>query len=142
MNNKSFVLKKKDINNDFLLIDCSNLILGRLASYVALLLKGKHKVTYTPNMLCGSKVILINSDKILLTGNKKKQNLYRHHTGFFGGLKERKYQELKQGEAIKRAVKRMLNKCTLRNAMMKNLYIYEGEKHLHIAQKPKTISMR
>lgn len=142
MNSKSFVLKGKDINNDFLLLDCSNMVLGRLSSYVALLLKGKHKVTYTPNMLCGSKVILINSNKICLTGRKKEQKLYRHHTGFFGGLKERHYQDLKPGEALKRSVKRMLSRGPLRNAMMKNLYVYEGDQHPHHGQTPKLISMR
>lgn len=136
---KSFSLKTADINRKFLLIDCkeNNLILGRMASEVARILKGKHKVDYTPHMANGDKVIIINANYIKVTGDKKNQKIYYKHTGYFGGLKEKVYKNMNSKDIIIHAIKGMLAKGPQRNEIMKkNLYIYEDENHLHIAQKP------
>jgi large subunit ribosomal protein L13 len=135
---KSFSLKTAHIQKKFLLIDCKtdNLVLGRMASEVARILKGKNKVNYTPHVACGDKVIIINSNYIKVTGEKEKQKIYYKHTGYFGGLKEKVYKDMNSKDIIIHAIKGMLAKGPQRNKIMKNLYIYEDENHLHIAQKP------
>lgn len=141
---KTFALKKSEIQTDWLLIDCNNLILGRIASNVANFLKGKHKTTYSPHVLCGDKVVLINAKGVLVTGNKFKRKIYYRHTGYFGGLKETTYKDAFQKDCtwtMRKAVERMLNKCPLRKRMLRNLYIYEGTEHEHVAQNPKLVSI-
>lgn len=141
MHTKSFSLKTSEIKKEFLLIDVNQnnqpLVLGRMACEIAKLLKGKHKVEYTPHMPCGDAIVLINANKILVTGQKAQQKLYRKHTGYFGGLKETLYKNMKKKDIITHAVKLMLNKSRQRRHIMKNLYIYEDEQHLHNAQSPR-----
>jgi large subunit ribosomal protein L13 len=140
MHTKSFSLKTSEIERKFILIDCNQdgepLVLGRMATEVAKILKGKHKPTYTTHMLCGDQVVIINGNKIHVTGNKKEQKLYRKHTGYFGGLKVKTYKDMKYKDIIEKAIKGMLRKGPQRNAMIKSLYIYEDENHLQVAQKP------
>lgn len=146
MYTKSFSLKTSEIKKKFFLIDCNQenepLIVGRLATEVAKILKGKHKVTYTPHMPCGDQVVIINAKDIVITGNKDKQKLYRKHTGYFGGLKETVYKDMKFKDIITHAIKGMLSKGPQRNAMMKNLYIYDDENHLQQAQKPELYTIK
>jgi large subunit ribosomal protein L13 len=138
---KSFSLKSAEIKSNFLLLDCKDLVLGRVATAVADLLKGKHKVDYTPHILCGDKVILINVKQITITGDKRQQKIYRKYTGYMGGLKEVLYKNMKSTDTIKHAIKGMLNKGPQRNQLMKNLYVYEDEQHLQQAQKPQIYNL-
>ncbi len=121
------------------IIDASNKILGRLASKISIILQGKHKPTYTPHLLCGDKVVVINASKIRLTGKKMEQKIYRFYSGYPGGLKEIRARDLfskDPARLLELAVRRMLPDNKLRKLMMRNLYIYPDEKHPHIANKP------
>lgn len=129
MHIKSFNLKTSQVKRNNVILDGKkNNILGRLATEVAILLKGKHKTTYTPHVLCGDKVTIINANFIQVTGKKYDQKIYRKHTGYFGGLKEKFFKEMKKKDIVFLAIKGMLRKGPQRNQMMKNLRIYEGEK--------------
>ena len=136
--------KKFDIQKEWLVIDATDLILGRLASEVAKILKGKHKPTYTPHMDCGDNVIIINAAKIHLTGNKikdKKGKLYYNHTGYPGGIKERSAKGILQSKyperVMKMAVSRMIKKTAQGKKLIKNLYVYPDMEHPHESQQPK-----
>lgn len=121
------------------MIDAENKPLGRVATEVAKLLKGKHKPTYTTNLDCGDNVIVINSDKIILTGNKLNQKVYRHHSGYIGGLKEISYKDLMKNDSDKAlllAVKGMLPKNSLGRTLLTNVRVFKGAEHDHSAQKP------
>ena len=125
-------------------VDADGMVLGRLASQVANILRGNHKPTYTPHVDCGDYVIIINSDKVVLTGKKLDQKIYYHHSGYVGGLKETKYRDLmakKSDFAVKHAVKGMLPKGPLGRAMLKKLFIYTGNEHLQQAQKPEMLAL-
>ncbi|WP_367670513.1 50S ribosomal protein L13 [Sodalis-like secondary symbiont of Drepanosiphum platanoidis] len=136
---KTFTAKTKDIIYSWYLIDAKNQILGRLATKIAKYLQGKHKPEYTPNIDTGDYLIIINAKKILLSGNKKNNKIYYHHTGYIGGIKSKKFKEiLKKNpeKIIKKAVKKMLPKGPLGRKMYKKLKVYASYKHNHVAQKP------
>jgi len=135
----TYVAKPDSIERKWLLIDAEGKTLGRLASEVARLLRGKHKPTFTPFMDTGDYVIVINADKMVLTGKKLDQKLYRYHTGYAGGLKEIDYKTLmskKPEKALELAVKGMLPKNALGRQMFRKLHVYAGAEHGHEAQKP------
>jgi large subunit ribosomal protein L13 len=133
-------LKPKDLKKNWLLIDADGLVLGRLASLIAMRLKGKHKASYTPHMDCGDNVIVINAEKVALTGNKAKQSLNRHYSGYPGGLKELTKGSILAGRyperVIVKAVERMMPRGPLGRKMMGHLFAYKGATHPHEAQQP------
>lgn len=138
---KSYVAKPSDIQRNWYVIDAEGQTLGRLASEVATLLRGKKKPTYTPHMDCGDYVIVINAEKIEVTGKKRKEKIYKHHTGFPGGLREITFEKLiakKPEEIIRHAVKGMMPNGKLGRQMYKKLKVYAGPEHAHKAQKPET----
>lgn len=139
MNNKTHSVKLNEIEKKWYIIDASNKPLGRVATEVAKLLRGKHKPTFTTHLDCGDNVIVLNSDKIILTGNKLNQKIYRHHSGYVGGMKETKYSDLmanNSDKALMLAIKGMLPKNSLGRTMLTNVRIYKGAEHNHEAQKP------
>mgnify|MGYP003428480466 FL=1 len=139
MNNTTHSVKAKEIERKWYVIDAADKPLGRVATEVARLLKGKHKPTYSTHMDCGDFVIVINSDKIVLTGNKLNDKYYRHHSGYIGGLKEISYKDLmakSSDKALTLAVKGMLPKNSLGRSMITKLKIYKGSEHNNQAQKP------
>jgi large subunit ribosomal protein L13 len=131
--------RAKNIEKKWYLIDAENKVLGRLATEIAKILRGKNKVYFSPDVECGDNVIVINAEKVRLTGNKIEDKIYRWHTGYPGGLKERTAKmmlEKKPEFLIYHAVKGMLPKNKLRDKLLKNLKIYKGASHPHQAQKP------
>lgn len=135
----TFMLKAEDIERKWYVIDAQGKPLGRVAAQAAVLLRGKHKPTYTPHMDCGDFVIIINAEKAVLTGNKAENKLYQHHTGYIGNLKEVKYSKLmaeKPEFAMELAVKGMLAKNKLGSKQLTRCRIYKGAEHKHEAQKP------
>lgn len=139
MNNKTYSLKQSENIKKWYIIDAANKPLGRVATEVARLLKGKHKPTYSPNLECGDHVIVINSDQIILTGNKLNQKVYRHHSGYVGGMKETPYKNLMENnsdKAVLLAVKGMLPKNSLGRALLTNVRVYKDAEHNQAAQKP------
>ncbi len=139
----TFFQKQSDINKKWIVIDAENLVLGRLASRVAMILKGKHRPQYTPHMDGGDNVIIINAEKVAMTGSKKDRKdgkIYYRHTGFPGGIKSVTAGQLLEGKyperVIKFAVFRMIDDSVLGKKIRKNLYVYKGAEHPHSAQKP------
>ena len=135
----TYVATKDSIERKWLVIDAEGMVLGRLATEVAKLLRGKHKPTYTPFLDTGDNVIVINASKIVLTGKKLDDKLYRHHSGFPGGLKEIDYRTLmakNPEKALELAVKGMLPKNSLGRQMFRKLHVYAGPEHEQAAQKP------
>lgn len=125
-------------------VDAEGMVLGRLASQVAAILRGKHKPTYTPNVDMGDYVIVINTDKVVLTGKKLEKKLYTYHTGYVGGLKQTPYKQMmaaKSDIVVYEAVKGMLPHNTLGKSMIKKLRVYKGDKHEHAAQQPETLKL-
>ena len=142
---KTFMAKPQQVESKWVIVDATNIPLGRLASQVASILKGKTKPEYTPHVDTGDHVIVINSDKVVLTGNKLKDKKHYHHTGYIGGLKSVGYDELlskHSDEAVKLAVKGMLPKNTLGAKMLKKLKVYKDENHENQAQKPEKIEIK
>ncbi len=138
--NKTYSLKASEIQKDWLVIDAEGLTVGRLASEVAHLLRGKHKPTFTPHMDCGDNVIIINAEKVKFSGNKWSDKVYYRHTNHPGGLKQETAGQLleKAPERIlEKAIKGMLPKNKLGRQMYRNLYVYAGPDHKHEAQQPK-----
>ena len=139
-------VSKASITRKWFIIDAKDLVLGRLASYLAFHLIGKQKTTYSPNLDCGDYYIIINADKIIMTGNKLEKKMYRKHTGYPGGLKEVSYSKILSGKyperVLKLSVKRMLPKGPLGRNHIKKLHIYSGESHPHHAQKPAIIDFK
>ncbi len=136
---KTYMAKPADVDRKWYVIDASNQTLGRLATEVATILRGKHKPTFTPHVDTGDFVIVINAEKVRLTGNKLSQKKYQHHSGYPGGLKEMDYRTLLQRrpeKAIELAVKGMLPHNRLGDQMYKKLKVYRGSEHPHQAQKP------
>lgn len=142
---KTFMLKSADVERNWYVIDAKNIPLGRLASQVADILNGKNKPTYTPHIDSGDHVIVLNSDLIVLTGNKLRQkNLYRH-SGYAGSLKKIEYKTLMENEsetAVTVAVKGMLPKNKLGRKMLTRLYVFKGAEHPHQAQQPVEITVK
>lgn len=140
----TFMQKPAEVTRKWYVVDASGMPLGRLASQVAAILRGKNKPTFTPHVDCGDHVIVLNSDKAVLTGKKLNQKIYRYHTGYVGGLKETPYSKLmaeKSDKAVMLAVKGMLPKNSLGRAMIKKLRVYKSDKHNHDAQKPEVLKL-
>ena len=136
---KSYMQKKETVERNWYVIDAEGINLGRLATKVADVLRGKHKPTYTPHIDCGDFVIIVNASKINLTGNKLNDKIYYNHSGYTGGLRERTAKEMKEKysvEMIERAVKGMIPHTRLGRQVVKKLFVYEGAEHPHMAQKP------
>ena len=142
---KTFSLKKENIKKKWVLIDAEKLVLGRLAVISANILRGKNKPEYTPNQDCGDNLIIINSDKIGLTGNKEKNKIYFRHTGYPGGIKEtnpiKMKEKNKSSDIIKLAIKRMIPKGPLGRKQLSNCKIYPGPEHTHTAQNPTVLDI-
>lgn len=139
MNNTTYSLKKSEIESKWYIIDAANKPLGRVASEAAKLLRGKHKPTYTPNIDNGDHVIILNCNDIVLTGHKLDQKIYRHHSGYIGGMKETTAREMLAKSPEKMmilAIKGMLPKNSLGRQMLKKVRVYAGNEHENIAQKP------
>ena len=135
----TYMQKKETVKRDWYVIDAEGLNLGRLATRVADVLRGKHKPTFTPHVDCGDYVIVINASKINLTGNKLNDKIYYNHSGYTGGLRERTAKEMRESypvEMIERAVKGMIPHTRLGRQVAKKLFVYEGAEHPHMAQKP------
>ena len=140
----TYMQRKEDLVRDWYVIDADGENLGRLATKVANVLRGKHKPTYTPHIDCGDYVIIVNASKVNLTGNKLDQKVYYNHSGYTGGLRKRTAKEMLENypvEMVERAVKGMLPKGRLGRAMYKKLFVYEGPEHKQTAQKPETIEI-
>ena len=139
MNNTTYSVKANEIERKWYVIDADGKVLGRLATEVAKLLKGKHKPTYSTHMDVGDHVIVINTDKMILTGNKLEDNIYRRHTGYIGNMKEESAKEVMAKDSTKAlmlAVKGMLPKNSLGRQMLTKLRLYAGPEHEQVAQKP------
>src|ERR1700726_2970375 len=142
---KTFSAKAADIQKKWLLIDATGLVVGRLASIVAMRLKGKHKPSYTPHLDCGDNVIVVNAEKVVLTGRKLQQKVYHHHTGFIGGIKTRSAKFIMEGRfperIVEKAVERMLPRGPLGRVQFGNLHVYKGPDHPHAAQSPEALDV-
>ena len=141
---KTFSAKNEEVERNWYLVDATGKTLGRLASDIASRLRGKHKAVYTPHVDTGDHIVVINADKIALTGNKEEGKIYYHHTGFPGGIKEvnvRKLRERVPERIIENAVRGMMPKNPLGRAMLKKLHIYAGPEHKHQAQEPKVLEV-
>ena len=141
----TFTLKTADIEKKWVIIDAKGLVVGRLASVIAMRLRGKHKPTYTPHMDCGDNVIVINAAKVVLTGKKLKDKIYYHHTGYIGGIKERTAKFILEGRfperVVEKAVERMVPRGPLGRKQMLNLRVYKGAEHPHEAQQPEALDV-
>jgi large subunit ribosomal protein L13 len=142
---KTFSAKPADIEKKWILIDAEGVVLGRLASIVAMRLRGKHKATFTPHMDMGDNVIVINAEKVQMTGNKRADKKYYWHTGFPGGIKHRTAGQILEGRfperVIQKAVERMLPGGPLSRTQMGNLRVYTGGEHPHAAQNPEPLDV-
>ena len=141
---KTYMAKAESVERKWYVVDAAGVPMGRLASRVASVLRGKNKPTYTPNVDTGDFVIVINTDKVVLTGKKLEDKFYRYHTGYIGGLKEISYNKMmaeKSDLAVYEAVKGMLPKNSLGRAMLKKLKVYKGAEHNHAAQKPEVLKV-
>ncbi|MFM8607774.1 MAG: 50S ribosomal protein L13 [Hyphomicrobiales bacterium] len=141
----SFSAKPAEVQKKWVLIDAKGLVVGRLASIIALRLRGKHLPTFTPHVDCGDNVIVINADKVVLTGRKRDQKVYYHHTGYPGGIKERTAKFILEGRfperVVEKAVERMLPRGPLGRQQLGNLRVYGGAEHPHAAQTPVTLDV-
>ena len=141
----TYMANPQNVERKWYVIDAEGMVLGRLASQVASMLRGKHKPTFTPNCDCGDYIIVINTDKLVLTGKKLDDKMYRYHTGYPGGLKEIPYRRLmakKSDFAFREAVRRMLPKGPLGYSMLKKLRVYAGPEHEQLAQKPEVLVLK
>lgn len=141
---KSYVAKPGSVESKWYVVDADGQTLGRMASQVAAILRGKNKPAYTPNVDCGDHVIVINADKVVLTGKKLDQKIYRRHSGYVSGMKETPYRRLlatKPELVVYEAVRGMLPHNSLGRTMIKKLRVYKGAEHNHAAQKPEAIEL-
>lgn len=142
----TYSAKASDIEKKWLLIDAEDVVLGRLAAFIATRLRGKHKPMYTPHLDCGDNVIVINAEKVKLTGRKRNDKTYFWHTGYPGGIKERKAHQILDGahpeRVLSKAVQRMLPRGPLGRQQLSNLRIYAGAEHPHTAQAPEQVDFR
>ena len=139
MNNTTYSVKKNEIESKWYIIDAAGKPLGRVATEAAKLLRGKHKPTFTPNIDVGDHVIVLNCDQVILTGNKLNQKMYRHHSGYIGGMKEVSAKDMMANnpeKAMMLAIKGMLPHTKLGAAQLKKLRVYAGSEHENAAQKP------
>jgi len=141
----TFSAKPAEVNKKWVLIDAKGLVVGRLASLVAMRLRGKHLPTYTPHVDCGDNVIIINAAHVVLTGRKREKKVYYHHTGFIGGIKERTAKSILEGRfperVVEKAVERMIPRGPLGRMQLGNLRVYAGAEHPHEAQQPEVINV-
>ena len=142
---KTYSAKPKDIDKKWLLVDAEDIVLGRLAAVVAMRLRGKHKPIYTPHMDCGDNVIVINAEKVKLTGNKLSDKTYYRHTGYPGGIRSTTPAEILTGptpeQVVSKAIERMIPKGPLGRKQMSNLKVYAGPEHPHDAQQPEVLDV-
>lgn len=141
----TYMANPQKVERKWYVIDAEDMVLGRLASQVASILRGKNKPVFTPHVDCGDNVVIVNASKIKLTGKKLDQKFYRYHTGYPGGLKEIAYRKMmanKSEFAFKEAVRRMLPKGPLGNSMLKKLHVYAGPEHEQQAQKPEVLVLK
>lgn len=142
---KTYSAKPADIEKKWIVVDAQDVVLGRLASVVATRLRGKHKPIFTPHMDCGDNVIVINAEKVKLTGNKAQNDIFYWHTGYPGGIKERSKGAILAGKhperVVQKAVERMLPRGPLGRRIYKNLHVYNGADHPHEAQKPEVLDI-
>ncbi len=133
-------LKPADVTKSWTLIDADGLVLGRLATIIAQRLRGKHKPSFTPHVDCGDNIVVINAEKVHLTGKKAEQDVFYYHTGYAGGIKGRTIRQRLDGkrpqQVVEKAVERMITRGPLQRAQMKQLYVYAGAEHPHAGQQP------
>ncbi len=142
---KTYSAKASEIEKKWFVIDAEGLVLGRLASQIARILRGKHKPTFTPHMDCGDNVVVVNAEKVKLTGRKTSDKVYHWHTGHPGGIKQRTAGQILEGKhpdrVITKAVERMITRNRLGRQQMKNLRVYAGPDHPHEAQQPEVLDI-
>jgi large subunit ribosomal protein L13 len=142
---KTYVAKAGEVDKKWVVIDADGLVVGRLAALIATRLKGKHKAIYTPHVDCGDNVIVVNAEKVALTGSKREDKRYYRHTGYPGGIKTTTPRRILEGKfperVIELAVQRMLRRGPLQRQLMRNLRIYKGADHPHAAQSPTTLDV-
>lgn len=142
---KTYSAKPSEVEKKWVLIDADGVVLGRLASQVAKILRGKHKPTFTPHIDCGDNVIVVNAEKVKLTGKKLSDKVYYWHTGYPGGIKDRTAGQIIEGahpeRVILKAVERMITRNSLGRQQMKNLRVYAGAEHPHEAQQPEVLDI-
>ena len=142
---KTFSAKPAEVTKKWIVIDATGLVVGRLATLVAMRLRGKHLPTYTPHVDCGDNVIIINAEKVVFTGRKRDDKMYYHHTGFIGGIKERSAKSILEGRfperVVEKAVERMIPRGPLGRVQMGNLRVYAGSEHPHEAQQPEALDV-
>lgn len=142
---KTFMLRKEDVEHKWYVIDAEGKVLGKVAALAASVLRGKNKPTFTPYVACGDNVIIINAEKVVLTGNKLDKKMYYNHSGYPGGLRERTARTMKEKypvEMVERAIKNMLPKNRLGRDMYRQLFVYAGNEHKHEAQKPERLEVK
>src|SRR5438067_1242800 len=141
----TYSAKPAEVEKKWVVIDATGLVVGRLASIVAMRLRGKHKPTYTPHVDDGDNVIIVNAEKIVLTGKKRENKVYRHHTGYIGGIKERTARSILEGKfpqrIVEKAIERMLPRGPLARVQLGNLRVYAGPDHPHAAQNPEPLDI-
>lgn len=142
---KTFSAKPAEVEKNWIIVDAEGVVLGRLASVIATRLRGKHKPEFTPHVDCGDNVVVINADKVRLTGKKRDQDIFFWHTGYPGGIKERSKGQILDGRhperVVEKAVERMLARGPLGRQIMSNLRVYAGTEHPHEAQKPEVLDV-
>ena len=142
---RTYSAKPSEIEKKWWIIDAEGLVLGRLATIVAMYLRGKHKPTFTPHMDCGDNIVIVNADKVRLTGSKRTAKTYYWHTGYPGGIKSRTADKILDGDhperVIQKAVQRMITRGPLGRVQMGNLKVYGGSEHPHEAQQPETLDV-
>ncbi len=138
-------LKPADVRKDWVLIDAEGLVLGRLATIIAMRLRGKHKPQFTPHVDCGDHIVVVNADKVQVTGNKAEQAVFYYHTGYAGGIKGRTLgQRLASAHperVLEKAVERMITRGPLQRQQMRNLHVYAGAEHPHQGQQPRPLDV-
>ena len=142
---KTFSAKPAEVTHEWFVIDATDKVLGRVASEVALRLRGKHKAIYTPHVDTGDFIVIVNADKIRVTGNKADDKIYYRHSGYPGGIRSLSFKDMQArhpGRALEKAVNGMLPKGPLGYAMIKKLKVYAGDTHPHTAQQPKTLTLQ
>jgi len=141
----TFSAKPAEVQKKWVMIDATGLVVGRLATLVAMRLRGKHLPIYTPHVDCGDNVIIVNAAKAVLTGNKREKKVYYHHTGYIGGIKERTARSILEGKfpqrIVEKAIERMLPRGPLARRQLSNLRVYPGPDHPHAAQNPEKIDI-